>query len=246
MFQKFIFLLVVSLTVISCQFTETMVLNEDGSGRMSIEIDMGEMMAFGAMASDSVVTQIDTLISMKKILEEKKDSISQLSKAEQERMKKMENYQIRMVMNSETSELSLNLFSDFKSVDETNDIMDGFGNTSGYLPSMGADININKDDSSADVMGVSYQYKNGKFKRDAYIKSKEKHKAQVDSMKSAESWMSSMKYHLKYTFPRKIVKSSIKDATYSLDGKTIEVERSMVEYMKDPDVLDLEVVLEKQ
>jgi hypothetical protein len=246
MFQKFVFLLLLSMTVISCQFTETMVLNEDGSGRMSIEIDMGEMMAFGAMAPDSVTTKIDTLISMKQILEEKKDSIATLSISEQEKMKKLENYQIRMLMNSETSELSLNLFSDFKSVEETNDIMDGFGDTSSYLPNMGADMNLNKDDSSADVMGVSYHYKNGKFKRDAYIKSKEKHQAQVDSMKNAESWMGSMKYRLKYTFPRKIKKSSIKDATYSLDGKTIEVERSMVEYMKDPDVLDLEVDLEKQ
>jgi hypothetical protein len=130
-------------------------------------------------------------------------------------------------------------------VEETNDLMDGFGETTGYLPSMGEDMKLNKDDSSADIMGVTYAFKNGKFKRDAYIKSKEKHKIQMDSMKNAESWMSSMKYHLKYTFPRKIVKSSIEDATYSLDGKTLEVERSMIEYMKNPDVLDLEVELEK-
>jgi hypothetical protein len=222
-----------------------MVLNEDGSGRMSIEIDMAEMMAFGAMAPDSVMTKMDTLISMKQILEEKKDSIATLSKEEQAKLKKLENYNIRMLMNSETSELSLKLYSDFKSVEETNDLMDGFGETTGYLPSMGEDMKLNKDDSSADIMGVTYAFKNGKFKRDAYIKSKEKHKIQMDSMKNAESWMSSMKYHLKYTFPRKIVKSSIEDATYSLDGKTLEVERSMIEYMKNPDVLDLEVELEK-
>ena len=54
-----------------------------------------------------------------------------------------------------------------------------------------------------------------------------------------------LNYTLKYTFPRKIVKSSIEDATYSLDAKTIEVSRSFIDYMKDPNVLDLVVELEK-
>ncbi len=68
---------------------------------------------------------------------------------------------------------------------------------------------------------------------------------QIDSLKGSESWLQNMKYTLKYTFPRKIVKSSIDDATYSLDAKTIEVTRSFVAYMKDPNVLDLEIELEK-
>jgi hypothetical protein len=156
----------------------------------------------------------------------------------------MDNYQIRMVINSETSQLSLNLFSDFKRVDETNDIMDGFNKTSGYLLSPGKGMNMNKDESSLEVAGVCYQYRNGKFKRDAYIQSEEKHKAQMDSLKSAKPWMSSMKYQLNYTFSRKIVRSSKEDASYSLDRKTIEVERGMIRYIKNHDVLDLEVDLE--
>jgi hypothetical protein len=71
MFQKVVFLLVVSMTVISCQFTETIVLNEDRSGRMSIEIDRAERMAFGAM-TDSVISKIDPLISMKQIFRREK------------------------------------------------------------------------------------------------------------------------------------------------------------------------------
>ena len=57
--------------------------------------------------------------------------------------------------------------------------------------------------------------------------------------------MSGMTYKLKYTFPRKIKKSSVEDATYSLDGKTIEMERSFIDYIKNPDIMDLEVELEK-
>jgi len=246
MLKKVAMMFGLAIMIISCQFTETMILNEDGSGSMAIEIDMGEMMAFGGMSADTAVVKMDTIISMKEVLEEKKDSIAQLSNDEQEQLQKMENYNIRMIMDSETSELLMNLSEDFKNVNEVNDFIDGFGKTSGFMPNMGNDISLNQDDSSSDITGVKYSYKKGKFKRDAFIKDKEKHRAQVDSLKSAESWMSGMKYTLKYTFPRKIVKSSIDDATYSLDGKTIEVTRGIIAYLKDPDVLDLEVELEKK
>lgn len=56
--------------------------------------------------------------------------------------------------------------------------------------------------------------------------------------------MGGMIYKLKYTFPRKIVKSSVDDARYSMDGRTIEIQRTFLEYLRDPDVLDLEIELE--
>ena len=88
MLYRAIFILFVALTFVSCQITETMELNEDGTGRMSIEMDMSEVMAFGGMIEDSTITRMDTIISMREILEEKKDSISQLSKKEQAKLKK--------------------------------------------------------------------------------------------------------------------------------------------------------------
>lgn len=245
MLYRAVFILLIAFTVVSCQFTETMVLNEDGSGRMSIEMDMSEVMAFGGMIEDSTITKIDTIISMKKVLEEKKDSISQLPKNEQAKLKKMENYFMRMYMDTEDGEMVMKMYTDFKNVEETNDIMDGFGNSTSLLPSLGgSEMNFKKDEESADIIGVSYKYTKGKFSRDAYIKDKAKHKIEVDSMQDAEAFMGGMKYKLKYTFPKKIVKSSVDDATYSLDGKTIEFERSFIDYLKDPDVMDLEVEIE--
>ena len=244
MLYRVIFILLIAFTIVSCQFTETMVLNEDGSGRMSIEMDMTEMLAFGGMIDDSLATRMDTIVSMKNVLEEKKDSISQLSKKERAKLKKMENYNLRMVMDAEAGEMFINMYTDFKNIEETNDMMDGFGNSTSLMPSMGGEMSFKKDDESADIIGVSYIYRQGKFRRDAFIKDPIKHKVQMDSIKNVESWMSNMNYKLKYTFPKKIVKSSVEDATYSMDGKTIEFERSFIEYMKNPDVMDLEVEIE--
>ncbi len=72
MLYRTVLILLIAFTVVSCQFIETMVLNEDGSGRMSIEMDMGEMMAFGGMLEDTLEVRKDTIISMRDVLEEKK------------------------------------------------------------------------------------------------------------------------------------------------------------------------------
>jgi hypothetical protein len=245
MFLKGLFIFLLTISLISCQFTETIVFNEDGSGKMSIEMDMGEMIAFGADSTDSIAIKKDTLIFIKDILEEKKDSISKLPEAEQRKLRRMENYEMRMKMDSEKNELLFNLGVSFKSIEKANGLLEGFGDSMSLMPNTGEDLKFDADQGNSDAIAVDYSFKKGKFKREAYIKDEQMHKMQVDSLKGSESWLQNMKYTLKYTFPKKIVKSSIDDATYSLDVKTIEVTRSFVAYIKDPNVLDLEIELEK-
>ncbi len=244
MLQKSIFLLVLIFTLVSCQFTETMVLNEDGSGSISISMDLSEMMAFsGEMMTDSTITKMDTIIPFKTILEEEKDSIAQLSDREQKRLKELENYNIRLLTDPEINQMVIDIFTDFKDVSEANDLMKAFDETDEFIPGMKMEGN----DSSGNEtnVGVTYSFKKGVFKRDSYILDPEKYQMQMDSIKDVESFMSGMTYKLKYTFPKKIKKSSVEDATYSLDGKTIEMERSFIDYIKNPDIMDLEVELEK-
>jgi len=245
MLRKIIVLLVLSVTLVSCQFTETMTLNEDGSGRMAISMDLGEMMAMmGEMGKDSTMIKTDTIITFKEMFEEKRDSISKLSAKEQAKLKALENYSIRMDMDPEKNKMIVDIFNDFKDVSESNDLMKAFEEMDDVMPSMGGD-DSNNDEEDDNNVGVRYTFKRGVFKRDAYIIDIEKHKMQVDSMASIESFMSAMTYKIIYTFPRKIKSASVDDAMYSADGKTIEFERSFVEYIKNPDILDLEVKLEK-
>lgn len=221
-----------------------MVINEDGSGRMSISMDLSEMMAFsGEMMTDSTITKMDTIIPFKYILEEEKDSIAKLSIKEQKRLKELENYNIRLLTDPEINQMVIDIFTDFKDVSEANDLMKAFDETDEFIPGM----NMEGEDSSGNEtnVGVTYSYKRGIFKRDSYILDPEKYQVQMDSIKEVESFMSGMTYKLKYTFPHKIKKSSVEDATYSLDGKTLELERTFIEYLKNPDIMDLEVELEK-
>ena len=210
-------------------------------------MDLAEMMAFtNEFEKDSIATKMDTIIQMKDFLEEKKDSIAQLSEDRQMQLKKMENYNLHMILDTDKSEMKFNIFSDFNDISEVNDLFKGFEQTASLMPGLDDDDNEDeKDEGSTDIIGVSYSYKHGMFKRDAFIKDKELHQQEVDSLESLESFMSSMRYKLKYTFPRKIKKASIDNASYSLDGRTIEIDAGFIDYFKDPDVLDLEVELEK-
>jgi hypothetical protein len=247
MIKRFILLLTVIILFISCQFTESLELNENGTGRMTIEMDLGEMMAFtDEFEKDSVATKMDTIIHMKDFLEEKKDSISKLSDAKQMQLKKMKKYKLRMIVDSDNSEMKFNIFSDFKDISEVNDLFKGLEQTASLMPGLDEDGDENKqEEESKDIIGVSYSYKDGMFKRDAFIKDKMMHQQEVDSLKSVESFMGSMNYKLKYTFPRKIKYASVENASYSLDGKTIEIVAGFIDYFKDPNVLDLEIELEE-
>ncbi len=245
MFKKLALTGLVVFTAISCQMKETLVLNEDGSGTISISMDMNEMMAFGSeMEEDSLKINIDTIIRMKDVLVEKKDSIATLDKSQQDLLKSLENYKFRSLVNYDTKEMLMDVYTDFKNVSEANSIMDAFQESGTFMQGMGTDVEIEDDPDSGNIIGVEFSFDKGKFVRNAFIKDVAKHKVQMDSIKEAEAFMSGMRYTLVYTFPKRIKSSSVEDAKFSLDGKTIEVDRSFVEYMKDPDVLDLEIELE--
>jgi len=220
-------------------------MNADGTGRMSLSVDLSEMMAFGGeLSKDSSFVKQDTVIKFKDILKEKKDSIAQLPETEQARLRKMENYSLRIVSDSETNFMKIDIFTSFKNVNEANDLMKGFEESGSYMPG-GNDLSVTDDSSSEpEIIGVNYSFEKGIFKRDAFIIDEVRHKAQLDSMKPIESFMGGMMYKIKYTFAKRIKSSSAEDATYSLNGRTIELEHSFLDYFKNPDVLDITVELE--
>src|SRR5690554_2438717 len=88
----------------SCQFTETMVIHADGSGSMSMELNLDQMIVMTQGMSDKQETfSMDTLVWVKDLMEEYKDSIAQLPKEEQRRLKdlNLEKYNIRINADSE-------------------------------------------------------------------------------------------------------------------------------------------------
>lgn len=244
MMKHIIATLLMGNMLLSCQFSETMVIQEDGSGYMAINLDLSEMMAFGSeFEKDTTQVKQDTLIAFKDLLEEKKDSISKLPKREQERLNSLKDYFLQMKIDPDSNKMDISILSNFNNVNEANNLMAGFELSNGLIP------NSSPNESAApapmDIIGVRYSFNKGKFIRDAFIQNKDKHKAELDSLKKSEPFLSSIAYKIKYTFPKKIKTAKAEGATFSLDGKTIELQTPFINYFKNPDILDIEIELEK-
>ena len=224
MLRKIISLLVLVFTLVSCQFTETMVIDDKGHGRMSLSIDLSEMMAMmGDMSNDTTMVKTDTIVSFKSILEEKKDSIAQLSKEEQKRLRAMEDYKIHVMMDPDNNMSIIEIFTDFKNVAEANDLMEGLNQSGSMISGMTNSDDTDSATNENDAVGVKFSFKKNTFKRNAFIIDEKAHQQQIDSLKETESFMGGITYKLKYTFPRRVINASAEDAKLSLDGKTIKI-----------------------
>ena len=241
---QFAFIAAIIFLAVSCNFTEEIHLEGDGSGKLSINFDGSEMMD---MAGDELAKTnekpIDSIISFKDFLEEKKDSIAQLPKEEQEKLKKLEPFNMRMVMDPEQKVMKFDLFSEFKNVSEVNDAFGAFQDAS----SIGNNSNPQQGQMkpAEQPTEVNYSFNKNKFTRTAKIVDQELFEQQLDSLQGAEMFLSGSTYTLKYHFPKKIKSTTAEEATFSQDGKTLIYEVNFLDLMKDPSVLDLEVELEK-
>ena len=100
---SFLFLIA---TLTSCTLTENIYVNDNGTGKFSLDMDGSSLMA---MAGDQLGDQmggdlkknIDSTFTFKQLFEEKKDSIAKLSPEAQKELKKLENFVVNTKMNAE-------------------------------------------------------------------------------------------------------------------------------------------------
>lgn len=273
-FSYLILLLVFVLT--SCVVHENLNFNEDGSGRLTYKIDMSKMMT---MAGDKLGEKsskkknkknnkkeanskdIDSVFSYKDMLVGKEDSIAKLPIEEQARLKKMEKYSGRLVMNEAQKKMEFHLFTDFKNPAELQDLVSPVNSLAGMNPStaqLGNDAPKNEGITSYDYNGKKFvkivtlapktdlQKDLEKLDRDSEKDGEE----DVDVEKLANELSESFKmmynessYEMTVSFPKKIKKVSIPNAKISEDGKTVVLVFPMENYMESKDV-NFEVELE--
>lgn len=248
-YSNLLLLVALALTVTSCQFSEDIYINEDGSGKMEFKFDGSALMAMGGDAmKEKNEENIDTTIVFKDFLYEKRDSIAKLSAEEQAKLKKLENFTMRMEMNAEKKKMVFDLTTEFKKISELKDAFKSFNETSKMME--GDKKKVTEDDNPFSALGgdgtsdTSYEYNDGMFKRIVKITNPEKHKRVVDSLGEMEMMLSSSVYKINYHFPRKIKSTTAENAVYSSDKKTITVQYGFIDYIKDPEALNIEVVLE--
>jgi hypothetical protein len=227
----------------SCQITENVYVNDDGSGKLSFDIDASGVMA---MAGDKMGSEkdMDSTFTFKQIFAEKKDSIAKLPAEEQARLKKMENVSVNMKMNAAEKQFLVSMFMDFKKADELMDMMQAM-NSMKPSKAMPSDTPFSAI-GNADASELKFSFDGTSFKRNVIIKDKAAIAAAKDTTGMTQMMFAGSNYILKYHFPRKVKSVSHKDAMFSEDRKTVTIQYPFTEYLENPDKLNLEVVLEKK
>ena len=239
--------LVVLTTLVSCQFSENIYINADGSGKMKFSFDGSQLMQMGGdKMGESQEEAIDSTFSFKELFSTMKDSISKLSEEEQQKIKSLEPFTMHMVMDPKTSKMNFEMFTDFKNVNELQDMfkaMKSFGDLKGKEKA-GADANPFSSFGGDGSTELNYKYDGKTFKRTAKIIDKEDYKQLTDSIGQMAMMFGSSSYKLNYHFPKAIKSVSNEKAMFSADRKTVTVEYGFMDYITNPEALNLEVVLE--
>ncbi|MEN3325108.1 hypothetical protein VP395_15325 [Mariniflexile soesokkakense] len=242
-----LFCLVVLTTFTSCQFSENIYINADGSGKMEFSFDGSQLMQMaGDKISESQEKAIDSTFSFKELFSTMKDSISKLSEEEQQKIKSLEPFNMHMVMDPKTSKMTFDMFTDFKNVNELQDMfkaMNSFGALKGKEKA-GTDANPFSSFGGDGTTELDYKYDGKIFKRTAKIIDKEAYKQVTDSLGQMAMMFGSSTYKLNYHFPKRIKSVSNETAMFSADRKSVTIEYGFMDYISNPEALNLEVVLE--
>lgn len=241
---KILILSILTLLIISCQLTEKLNINEDGSGTYKLNIDMSTMMAAMKQMGDSTDLKnsdpeiIDSIINFKTFLNEYKDSIAKLPIEEQEKLNTLKDMKLRIAMNEETGVFFMDFIFDFKSVDELKNLQEKI--------SLGNSLNKNDKPTPKPPTQVVFNFDGKIFKRT--IKDNNLSKDEIEaynlSLDQGASMMEGSSYNLEYHFPKPIKKTTYKDATFSADKKTMFIKSDLKAITANPKLLEFEVILE--
>jgi hypothetical protein len=258
--KKLLLLFIAVITMTSCQLTEEVTFNEDGSGTYNLAIDMSAMMSMkenkktGENEEVRKPEKTDSIIYVKDLLEKYKDSIKNLSASEKAFMERMKNATMRMQIDEEAEKMIMTLSSPFKSVEDLKNISEDFrkiDKLKNVEDGKKEENPMGKMFGGMDNTKVSYTFSKYKFSRKISIIENEEEKADKEANKTDEKIDKSMAdmmkmfgYKIIYHFPVKIKNVSYKDAMLGTDGKTLIIQTTLDKIVKNPKLLEFDVTFE--
>ena len=252
--KKLIVIAIAIFSFTSCQFTEEITLNENGTGNYNLKIDMGQMMSQKKSKDQDTEKKekkekVDSIINFSELFKKLKKEDTNLSKEDLRLMKRMENLKLHMLVDEEKGEMKMDFSFPFKSLNDLKTIGDDIKRLD--------EIQKKKEDKKGEdpmneiFTGISksgkdvdYTYNGKKFTRKTILSKQAKKKAKEKEDTTSNNDLGIMKmfsYKLIYHFPKKIKSISYKEAMLGTDGKTLIIEVPMDRLEKEPSLLDFDV-----
>lgn len=262
--KKIILLLVVTCFLTSCNVTESIVFNENGSGQFLVTYEMGEAMkamteAMGGEKPDSEKKEkgemMDTTMVFADIMETYKDSVAALPKEKRLAMEAVKDMFMNMKMDEDKGIMDMGIGLNFNSIDELKDINEKIRKAQS-LNSQGDQIGSMKENSplgnffGSENNNTGYILTENSFSRVTEINipegetedaMEELFNEEDESNQEFINYFESANYNVKLTFPKPVKSISIEGAEFSDDRKTVTYKVNWIEYLKNPKLLDVNV-----
>ncbi|TCK65264.1 hypothetical protein DFQ05_2481 [Winogradskyella wandonensis] len=258
--KKLIVILTFLSFLTSCNVTETIVFNEDGSGEFISSFDMGEMMAqMKAMGGDTEKKEkgkvMDTTMVFADMMEIYKDSIAALPEDKQATFEAIKDMYMTMKMDEDSGEMNMGIGMKFKSIEDLKGIQEKIKKAQS-INQQADQVDMMKNQSPLGALEggndkVDYNMTANGFSRKTTVGEKsEEEIEELNSLFNDEAdemskeflkYFEASKYTIKLVFPKKIKSVSVEGAKISDDGKTVTYAASWMDYIKNPELLDVDV-----
>ncbi|MCV9931091.1 hypothetical protein OIU80_02250 [Flavobacterium sp. LS1R47] len=235
------FLLIILFT--SCQVTETISLNADGSGTINVvqlRDEHSYMLSAGEKYSKEEQFK-DTAYVFQDYITKYNETFFKYTQSEQQLFQKYANVKVHVKKSSFDKEFKTIITFPFTKID----VVPNLYNTEDYANDLENNYALTAEKHFFDVQ---YSFDGTVFKRTLNVINEaeiEKNKNQIKDFKSkTHSLDLTLTYSLKYNFPRRIKSVSNAAAILSSDKKSLTLTLQLLDCLQDPASTNLEVVLE--
>jgi hypothetical protein len=227
----------------SCQITETIIINPDGSGDIEVvqlRDENSYMQIAGEEYSKENVFQ-DTTYVFKEYINKYNETFLKYTPEEQKIFQKYANVKVHLKKSSFEKEYKNILSLHFDKVSEIPDLY----KTENYASDIQHNYALTAENH---YYRIGYSFDEKVFKRTvSIINTAELEKGREECKKFENKFGSfslTQSYVLKYHFPQKIKSVSNQKAIVSSDKKSLTIEFLLLAFLKNPESTNLEVVLE--
>jgi len=262
--KKLILILTLATFITSCNVTESIVFNDNGSGKFLVTYEMGEAMkafeaSMGGGKSDDENKEpgekMDTTMVFSDIMETYKDSVAALPEEKRLAMEAVKDMFMNMKVDEDEGIMNMGIGLNFNSIDDLKDINDKIKKAQS-LNAQGDQVGSMKDNSplgnffGSENSNTGYILTENSFSRvtqmdipdgaaedaieDLFNEEDESNQQFMDYFENAY-------YNVKLTFPKAVKSISKDDAEFSKDRKTVTYRINWIDYLKDPLSLDVNV-----
>ncbi|WP_310560852.1 hypothetical protein [Flavobacterium sp.] len=241
--MKRILLLLVILFTASCQVTETLRLNPDGTGTIEVR-ELRDENSYMQLAKEEYAKEDfyrDTTYVFKDYFSKYGETFARTSKEDQNVYLRYSDVNVHIKKSSSEKEFRTLISQQFKNA---TDIVDLY-KAEDYADNIKHNYALSAEEH---YYKVSYSYVGNRFNRTVKITDSIFLKREFDRLEKYKTYYKGLKlvqnYVLDYHFPRKIKSVSNPQAKISENQKSLSVEFLLTDCVQNPTITNLEVILE--